>query len=63
MLKVSPSALRTSTEVKIESGIDVAMINVLRQFPRNSKIIAAVRQAAITASRNTPLMAARTNKD
>ena len=39
------------------------MMTVLRQLPRNSRIIAAVRQAAITASRMTPLTAARTKID
>ena len=32
------------------------MISVLRQLPRKSRIISAVRQAAITASRTTPLI-------
>ena len=51
------------TEVRIESGIDTAMITVLRQLPRKSRIITAVRHAAITASRITPLTAARTKID
>jgi hypothetical protein len=63
MLMVSPSTLRVMTDVRIESGIETAMINVLRQLPRKSRIIAAVRQAAITASRITPLTAARTKID
>jgi len=50
-------------EVRIESGMETAMMSVLRQLPRNSRIIAAVRQAAITASRMTPLTAARTKID
>ena len=50
-------------EVRIDSGIDTAMMQVLRQLPRNSRISAAVRQAAISASRTTPLMAARTKPD
>ena len=50
MLKVSPSALSTITEVRIESGMEIAMISVLRQLPRNSRIMAAVRQAAVSAS-------------
>ncbi len=53
MLIVSHNALSTITDVRIDSGIDTAMINVLRQLPRNSRIISAVRQAAITASRTT----------
>ena len=63
MLMVSPSALSTQMEHRIESGMEMAMISVLRQLPRNSRIMMAVRQAAMMASRITPLMAARTNSD
>ncbi len=41
----------------------MVMISVLRHEPRNSRIITAVRHAAITASRITPLTAARTKID
>jgi hypothetical protein len=44
-------------DVRIDSGMETAMISVLRQLPRNSRIMAPVRQAAIIASRTTPLMA------
>ena len=54
MLIVSPSALSTMIELRIESGIETAMITVLRQLPRKTRIISAVRQAAISASRSTP---------
>ena len=37
MLIVSPSALKTISEVKIESGIDTAMMIVLRQLPRKQQ--------------------------
>ena len=50
-------------EARIDSGIEMAMIRVLRQLPRNSRIMSAVSSAAITASRTTPLMAPRTNTD
>ena len=50
-------------ELRIDSGIETAMISVLRQLPRNSRIISAVRHAAISASRSTPLIEARTNSD
>ena len=50
-------------EVRIASGIEVAMISVLRQLPRKIRIIKAVRQAAIRASRTTPLIAPRTKMD
>ena len=39
------------------------MISVLRQLPRNSRIISAVRHAAITASRTTSATAALTKID
>ena len=42
--------------MRIDSGIDTAMISVLRQLPRNTRIISAVRHAAISASRSTPLI-------
>ena len=63
MLMVSPRALITQIETRIDSGIEIAMMIVLRQLPRNSRIMAAVRQAAIIASRTTPLTAARTKID
>ena len=50
-------------EVRIESGIDTAIITVLRQLPRKIRIITPVRQAAMMASFNTPLIEARTNSD
>ena len=63
MLMVSPSADRQAMEARIDSGIEMAMISVLRQLPRNNRIIAPVSAAAITPSRTTPSMAARTNID
>ena len=50
-------------DVRIESGIETAMITVLRQLPRKMRIISAVRHAAITASRSTPVMDAFTKID
>ncbi len=47
----------------MDSGIEMVMISVLRQLPRNSSTIRAVKQAAIRASITTPLTAARTNTD
>ena len=49
-----PKNFSTMIEVRIESGIEIATTSVLRQLPRKSKIISAVRLAAITASRTTP---------
>ena len=62
-LMVSPSAYMTRIDDSTDSGIEIAMMQVLRQLPRNSRIIAAVRQAAISASWITPEMAAVTNSD
>ena len=44
MLIVSPSALSTMIEVRIESGMETAMISVLRQLPRKSRIISGGQQ-------------------
>ena len=63
MLMVSPSALSTTREVRMESGMETAIIKVLRQLPRNRRIIAAVSRAAMRASLTTPLMAALTKMD
>ena len=63
MLIVSPSALRHKTLTRIDNGIDVAIITVLFQFPKNNKIMNAVRQAAISASRSTPKIDALTKSD
>ena len=54
MLMVSCSMLRQAMEIKTESGMETAMISVLRQLPRNNRIISAVRHAAISPSRMTP---------
>ena len=43
--------------------METQTISVLRQLPRNSRIIMPVRTAAMRASRTTPLMAARTKMD
>ena len=50
-----PSAHRTMIEVRIDSGIEVATISVLRHEPRNSRIIRAVSPAAIAPSLSTPV--------
>ncbi len=63
MLMVSPRKLSVITEVRMESGIDTAMMSVLRQLPRNSRIIRAVRHAATIASWRTPEIAPRTKMD
>ena len=53
-LMVCPNRLSTQSEARMESGIEMQTINVLRQLPRNSRIIMPVRAAAINASRTTP---------
>src|ERR1700690_4170707 len=50
-------------EQRIESGMETAMMTVERQLPRNTRIMMAVRQAAMIDSRMTPLMAPRTKID
>ena len=50
-----PSAHRTMIDVRIDSGIEVATISVLRHEPRNSRIIRAVSPAAIAPSLSTPV--------
>ncbi len=62
-LKVWPRALSVMMEQRMESGMEMAMTSVVRQLPRNKRIMPAVRQAAVSASRTTPWMAARTNRD
>ncbi len=49
MLIVSPSAASTISDDRIDSGIETAMISVLRQLPRKTRIIRPVRQAAMIA--------------
>ncbi len=62
-LMVCPKRLSTHSEARMESGIEIHTINVLRQLPRNSRIIMPVRAAAINASRTTPVTDARTKID
>ncbi len=62
-LMVCPRSPRMVSEVRIESGIEMQTISVLRQLPRNSRIMSAVSNAAMLASRTTPCTAARTNSD
>ena len=48
MLMVSPIADRQMIEASTDSGIEIVMISVLRQVPRNSSIMSAVSAAAMT---------------
>ena len=54
---------KNQSEVRMESGMEMQTIRVLRQLPRNSRIMRPVRPAAIRASRSTPSIAARTKTD
>ena len=49
--------------VRIESGIDVMTMIMLRGEPRNSSTMIATSAAAVTASCTTSFSAARTNCD
>ena len=62
-LIVSPSAESTVSEARMASGIEMLMISVERQLPRNSRIISPVSAAAMTASRTTLETALVTNTD
>ncbi len=55
MLMVLPSKESMISDETIASGIEMAIINVARQLPRNTRIIAAVRPAAIKPSRTHTL--------
>ena len=63
MLSVSPMAESAASAPRIASGIEVVTISVERALPRNSRIMRLVSAAAITPSRTTPSIAARTNID
>ena len=62
-LMVSPSAEMATTENRTDSGIEMMMMIVERQLPRNKRIISPTRAAASTASRTTPKIAALTKID
>ncbi len=51
---VSPSQARMMIETRIESGIEMRTMRVLRQLPRKTRSMIAVRPAAIAASLTTP---------
>ena len=63
VLSVCPKPHSTMMDVKIESGIEVATIKVLRHEPRKRRIMSAVNPAAIAPSLSTPVTAARTKTD
>jgi len=63
MLMVWSVNLSPRNAVKMASGIEVDTITMLRQLPRNTKIMSETRMDARIASRTTPEMAARTKSD
>ncbi len=63
VLIVCPVSLSPMIAVRIESGIDVITISMLRGEPRNISTISATSNAAVTASCTTSRRAARTNSD
>ena len=62
-LRVWPRARSTSRAATTDRGIETATMRVLRQLPRKSRIMAAVRQAAMSPSTSSPSMAASTKLD
>ncbi len=63
MLMVWPMAESAMTELRTESGMEMAMMRVLFQSPRKRRIMRAVRQAAMMPSCTTPSMAPLTKTD
>ena len=63
VLIVWPVSLSPMIAVRIDSGIDVITMIMLRGDPRNSSTMIATRIAAVTASCTTSRSAARTNCD
>ena len=63
VFKVSPRKYSTTSEVRIDSGIEIMTTRVERHDPRNSNIINAVRAAAIDPSRRTPATDCLTKTD
>ncbi len=62
-LMVLPVKYRQMIPANIEQGIEVTTTMVLRQLPRNTRIIRETSPAAMMASDATFLIAARTNTD
>ncbi len=63
MLRVWPVSQSAMIADSAARGMEVAMMTVERQLPRNSRIIMLVRAAAMMPSRKTPFTAAFTNSD
>ena len=63
VLSVSPRKYSTTSEDRIASGIEIMTTSVERHEPRKTRIISAVRPAAIAPSRSTPMTEEVTNTD
>ena len=63
VFSVSPRKYSTMSEDRIASGIEIMTTSVERQEPRKSRIISAVRPAAMAPSRSTPSTELVTNTD
>ena len=63
VFSVSPRKYSTVSDDRIASGIEIMTTSVERHEPRKTRIISAVRPAAMAPSRNTPLTEFVTNTD
>ena len=63
VFSVSPRKYSTTSDDRIASGIEIITTSVERQEPRKTRIISAVRPAAMAPSRSTPLTELVTNTD
>ncbi len=63
VLSVSPRKYKMTIELRIASGIEIMTTSVDRHEPRKTRIISAVRPAAIAPSRSTPLIDETTRTD
>ena len=62
-MSVSPKSDSVIIDTRIASGIETMITSVDRHEPRKRRIMSPVSVAAITASRRTPWIEARTNTD
>ena len=61
--RVAQQAQHRQIDERIDSGIETATMNVLRQLPRKRRIIVAVSNPAMMLSFTTPAIAAGTKSD
>ena len=63
MLSVWPRADRATIATKIDRGMLIVTISVLRQLPRNSRMSRPVSDAAMSPSTSTPWIDARMTRE